>query len=87
MKRGNTSPRRGEGSTLTLSELQARGVVALTKAQMAASLQISVRSLNGMMARGDISYFKIGRLVRFRVEEALKRMSETVLVVAEGDDE
>ncbi len=65
----------------SLSELQARGVVALTKAQMAAALQISVRSLNGMMARGEVAYFQIGsRLVRFRIEDALKRMSETVLV-------
>lgn len=39
-----------------------------------------------MMARGEISYFKIGRkLVRFQVEEALKRMCETVLVRAEGE--
>lgn len=58
--------------------LQAAGVVALTKTQMAAALQISVRTLNGMMAREEIAYFKIGRrLVRFRAEEALARMSET----------
>ena len=66
------------------SLLQASGVVCLTKTQMAAALQISVRSLNGMMARGDIAYFKIGsRLVRFRIEEALKRMGERVLVAGE----
>jgi hypothetical protein len=65
-------------------EVRARGVVGLTKTQMAAALQISVRSLNGMMARGEISFFKIGpRLVRFRVEDALKRMGETVLVEGE----
>jgi hypothetical protein len=68
----------------SLAELQARGVVALNKAQMAGALQISVRSLNGLMARGEISFFRLGkRLVRFRVEEALRRMSETVLVAAE----
>jgi hypothetical protein len=66
------------------SQLLAGGVVCLTKTQMAAALQISVRSLNGMMARGDIAYFKIGsRLVRFRIEEALKRMGERVLVAGE----
>jgi hypothetical protein len=58
---------------------------------MAAALQISVRSLNGMMARGEISFFKIGpRLVRFRVEDALKHMGEAVLVKAdftEGNEE
>jgi hypothetical protein len=82
------SRRGGEGAVLTLRELQAIGVVALTKTQMAGALQISVRSLNGMMARGEISFFRIGsRLVRFRVEDALKRMSETVLVAAEEGQE
>ena len=81
------SPRRGEGGALTLAELQARGVVCLTKTQMAAALQISVRSLNGMMSRGDVAFFRLGpRLVRFRTEEALKRMSERVLVAAEGEN-
>jgi excisionase family DNA binding protein len=48
---------------------------------MAAALQVSTRTITEMMRRGEISYFKIGsKLVRFRVEEALKRMSETVLV-------
>jgi hypothetical protein len=70
----------GHHAALTLAELQARGVVWLTKTQMAAALQISVRSLNGMMQRGEIAYFKIGSLVRFRLEDALKRMSETVLI-------
>jgi excisionase family DNA binding protein len=56
-------------------------VVCLTKTQMAAVLQVSVRTINGMMARGDIAYFRIRpRLVRFPVDEALKRMGETVLV-------
>jgi hypothetical protein len=37
-----------------------------------------------MIARGDAAFFRIGpRLVLFRVEEALKRMSERVLVAAE----
>jgi hypothetical protein len=81
-----SKPKRNAGAR-GVGELQACGVVVLTKAQMAAALQISVRSLNGMMARGEISYFKIGRLVRFRIEEALKRMSETVLVVEEGGEE
>ena len=81
------SPQRGEGAALTLAELQARGVVCLTKTQMAAALQISVRSLNAMMARGDVAFFRIApRLVRFRIEEALKRMSERVLVAAEGEE-
>jgi len=72
----------------TVAELQARGVVAITKAQMAGALQISVRSLNGMMARGEVSYFQIGpRLVRFSVEDAVNRMRQKVLVAAEGGDQ
>jgi hypothetical protein len=64
------------------------GIVALTKGQMAAALQISVRSLNGMMARGEISFWRITpRLVRFRVEDAVKRMNQTVLVAADGGDQ
>jgi DNA-binding CsgD family transcriptional regulator len=65
----------------TVEQLLARGIVLLTKPQMAAALQISLRSLNGLMARGEIAFFRIGpRLVRFRLEDALKRMNQTVLV-------
>jgi hypothetical protein len=79
--------RRTSARPLMADELQAAGVVCLTKTQMAAALQISVRSLNGMMSRGDIAFFRIGRrLVRFRIEEALKRMSERVLVTAKGEE-
>jgi hypothetical protein len=68
----------------SVGELQARGVVALTKKQMAAALQVCPRTITEMMKRGDIGYFKIGRqIVRFSIEEALKKMSETVLVEAE----
>jgi hypothetical protein len=69
------------GHQATLSELRVSGVIALTKTQMAAALQVSMRTLNRMMARGEVAYFKIGsRMVRFQIEEALKRMNETVLV-------
>ena len=53
------------------------GVLLYTKPQMAAALQISVRCLTGMMRRGEISYLQIGRLVRFRPEEAVRRLSQT----------
>jgi hypothetical protein len=57
------------------------GAVALTKGQMAGALQISVRSLNSMMAKGQIDFWRITpRLVRFRIEDAVRRMNETVLV-------
>lgn len=71
------------GKEQNLAELQARGVVGLTKAQMAGAIQVSVRSLNGMISRGEIAYWRIGkRLLRFRIEDAVRRMNETVLVSA-----
>jgi excisionase family DNA binding protein len=59
----------------SVDELRARGVVALTKTQMAAALQVSYRTVGEMMRREEIPFFRIGgKHVRFRVEEALKRM-------------
>jgi excisionase family DNA binding protein len=63
-----------------VGDLQARGVVGLTKGQMAAALQVSLRTITEMMRRGEISYFKIGKLVRFRIEDALERMGETIFI-------
>ena len=71
----------------SIGELQARGVVGLTKKQMAAAIQVCPRTITDMMRRGEISYFKIGRLVRFQIEDALKRMREKILVAAEGGDQ
>ena len=71
----------------SIAELRARGVVAITKAQMAAAIQVCPRTITEMMRRGQISYWKIGRLVRFRMEDAVKRMNETVLVTAEEDEQ
>ena len=49
--------------------------MALTKAQMAAALQVAYRTITEMMRRQEISYFRIGkRLVRIRLEEALRLM-------------
>ncbi len=65
-------------------ELQAKGVVALTKKQMAGAIQVCPRTITEMMRRGEISYYRIGkRLIRFRIEDAIKRMNETVLVAGE----
>jgi hypothetical protein len=81
------SPQRREGGELTLAELQARGVVGLTKVQMAAALQVCPRTVTEMMRRGELAYYRIGkRIVRFRIEEAVKRMNETVLVPAEESE-
>jgi excisionase family DNA binding protein len=53
---------------------------------MAALLQVSVRCLNEMMARGEVSYLKIGgKLVRFRAAQVLRRLRDTSLVVKAQD--
>jgi hypothetical protein len=63
-----------------------QGVLLYTKPQMAAAMQVCVRCVTGMMARGEISYFKIhGRNVRFLPVAALRRLIETSLLV-EGAD-
>lgn len=56
-------------------------VVLFTKPQMAAMLQVSIRCLTDMMKRGEVPYLKVnGRIVRFRVEDVLRRLNEVVLV-------
>ena len=57
------------------------GAVFLTKAQMAALLQVSVRCITDMMKRGELPYLKLrGGFVRFRLEDVQRRLSETALV-------
>jgi excisionase family DNA binding protein len=63
-------------------------VVFLTKTQMAAALQVCPRTVTEMMRRGELPYYRIGRrLVRFRIEDAVKRMNETVLVAPEEGEQ
>jgi excisionase family DNA binding protein len=58
-----------------------QGVLLYTKPQVAALLQVSVRCLSRMMQRCEIPYLKINRkLVRFRAEDVLRRLSEMTLV-------
>jgi excisionase family DNA binding protein len=53
----------------------------LTKEQMAARLQISVRCLEKMMYEGSVSYLKLrGKTVRFRAADVLARLCESSLV-------
>ena len=62
------------------------GVVLFTKPQMAAMLQISVRTLCTMMKRGEVSYLRLNeRLVRFRIEDVLRRLTEVGLVRKSND--
>jgi excisionase family DNA binding protein len=76
--------RRGAASCTveSLDELKARGVVVVTKGQIAAALQVSERTITKMMGRQEIPFFRLGeRLVRFRVEEAIKHMEAQAGVV------
>ena len=62
-------------SVASLDELKARGVVVVTKGQIAAAFQVSERTITKMMGRKEIPFFRVGeRLVRFRVEVAIKHM-------------
>jgi excisionase family DNA binding protein len=58
-----------------------------TKLQLARLLQVSVTTLNLMMKRGELPFLKINnRLVRFRLEDVQRRLTETVLVCPVTDD-
>jgi excisionase family DNA binding protein len=59
----------------SLEALRARGVLVLTKAQVAVALQVTYRTVTAMMQRGEIRCFRIGgRHVRIRIEEAIRQM-------------
>ena len=64
---------------VTHCEEMPQGVLLYTKPQMAALLQISIRSVTSMMRRGELSYLKIGRrTVRFQIDDVNRRLSERV---------
>ncbi len=76
------------GEAATLTELRARGVVVITKPQMAAAIQVCPRTITEMMRRGEIAYYRIGKkLIRFRIEDAIEQMNKTVLVAAEEGEQ
>lgn len=56
-------------------------VMLFTKPQMAAMLQISVRTLSNLMQQGDVSFLRInGKLVRFSSEDVIRRLKEVGIV-------
>jgi excisionase family DNA binding protein len=58
----------------------------LTKPELARRLKVSLRTITTMMAQGDLPYLKLnGHLVRFRLEDVNRRLSETSLV-CNGDE-
>ena len=64
-----------------------QGVFLYTVPQMAALMQVSIRCLCNMMQRGEVSYLKIGgKLVRFRIEDVNRRLTETVMVCKDKDE-
>ena len=72
----------------SMRELLARGVVVITKPQMAAAIQVCPRTITEMMRRGEIAYYRIGKkLIRFRIEVAIEQMNKTVLVRAEEGEQ
>jgi len=72
----------------SMRELLARGVVVITKPQMAAAIQVCPRTITEMMRRGEIAYYRIGKkLIRFRIEDAIEQMNKTVLVRAEEGEQ
>ena len=59
----------------SIEALRARGVLVLTKAQVAVALQVTYRTVTAMIQRGEIRCFRIGgRYVRIRIEEAIKQL-------------
>jgi excisionase family DNA binding protein len=72
------SPQRGEG---TLIASLPTGQIYLTKAQMAAVLQVSIRTIGSMMASGELCFLRLkGRFIRFRLEDVQRQLNETALV-------
>jgi excisionase family DNA binding protein len=59
----------------------------LTKPELARLLKVSLRTITKMMAQGDLPYLKLnGRLVRFRLADVNRRLSETA-VAGKGDEQ
>jgi len=80
--RPKSSRRKGERLRLPPEiDPELTAVLLFTKRQMAAMLQVSTRTLDYLMQRGEVSYLKLnGKLVRFRVEDVLRRLNEVALV-------
>jgi excisionase family DNA binding protein len=47
----------------------------LTKRGLAPRLEISTRTLNYWMKRGWVPYIKLGRTVRFRLEDVIQKLN------------
>jgi excisionase family DNA binding protein len=48
----------------------------LIKREVAAKLKRSVRTIDAWMREGKLPYFKVGRTVRFRWSDVLKKLSD-----------
>jgi excisionase family DNA binding protein len=52
----------------------------LTKGQCAEYCQVRIRTIDNWMKRGFIPYYKIGKAVRFRIEDVLAFLDRTCRV-------
>ncbi len=80
--RGRRTEDGGPGPAhVTVCDRLPAGERFFTKPEMAKLLKVSIRTVSEMMTRGELAYLKIGgRLVRFRLADAERRLNETVLV-------
>jgi len=84
MKRAKSKPT--SRNAVTHCEALPTGVF-FTKPEMAQLLKVSLRTLCEMMDRGELPYLKIGgKIVRFRLEDVQRRLTETCLRTGPLDD-
>ncbi len=61
------------------------GQMFLTKAQMAALLQVSIRTITAMMAKKEIPFLRLkGRLIRFCLDDVHRHLIKTALVSSDA---
>ena len=63
-------------TTKDTETLDDTGSRLLGKREMAPQLRISRRTLDLWMAKGWVPYFKIGRSVRFKLEDVIEKLNQ-----------
>jgi excisionase family DNA binding protein len=54
--------------------------ICVTKPEVARLLEISVRTVTRLMRNGTLPYLRLGRAVRFRLEDVQRHLNERCLV-------
>jgi excisionase family DNA binding protein len=57
----------------------------ITKPKIAKHLRVSVRTVDNMMARNDIPYLILGRLVRFKIAEVDEALASKYRIPAANE--